>query len=135
MVHALFFLASRDDDPGLHLRLLAELAEQLDQPDFLIRWQNAETEQQLKALVLRKDHQLRVLLAADSPAKELIGKRVRELDLPAGVDLALIRRENQTLEAHPETLLQANDELLLIGEPAAIRKLAERWTEPDESGT
>lgn len=134
MVHALFFLASRDDDPGLHLRLLAELAEQLDQPDFLIRWQSAETEQQLKALVLRKDHQLRVTLAADSPANELIGKRVRELELPAGVDVALLRRENQTLEAHADTLLQEGDELLLIGDPAALRKLAERWTAPEESG-
>ncbi|RMG41591.1 MAG: amino acid permease [Planctomycetota bacterium] len=133
MVHALFFLASRDDDPGLHLRLLAELAEQLDQPDFLIRWQNAESEQQLKALVLRKDRQLRVALTPDSPANELIGRRVREIELPANVDVALIRRENQTIEPHPDTLLQEGDELLLIGDPAAIRKLAERWVAPAEA--
>lgn len=51
-VHAVFFLVSPEESPGQHLRILAKLASRVDEEDFLDRWRSAETEEELKEILL-----------------------------------------------------------------------------------
>ena len=54
-------------------------------------------------------------LMTELPAGELIGMTVGELTPPAGVDLEAVRRSGRVLRASEDLILEADDQLTLIG--------------------
>jgi NhaP-type Na+/H+ and K+/H+ antiporter len=62
-------------------------------------------------------HYHTVTLAADAPA---VGQAVRALDLPAGVLLVTIERDQQTLAPQGGTLLSAGDRITLFAPPQQL---------------
>lgn len=126
-VQALFYLLSPEDQPGQHLRLLGHLATHVDEPGFMESWLAAENEQQLKESLLREERCTSLRLEGDGPTAELVGHRLAEVSLASDALVALIRRGDRTLVPHGETRLEAGDRLTVIGEPEAIREVAERF--------
>jgi len=55
---------------------------------------------------------------------------VRELQLPAGVLVALIRRNGHGFVPHGSTVLEDGDHLTVIGEPRALREVESRREAP-----
>lgn len=51
-VHTIFCLVSPEEDPGQHLRILAEIAGRVDQPGFASQWTAARSERELRELLL-----------------------------------------------------------------------------------
>lgn len=51
-VHTIFCLVSPEKDPGQHLRILAEIAGRVDQPGFASRWIAAQSERELRTMLL-----------------------------------------------------------------------------------
>jgi len=51
LVHAFVFVVSPENDPKTHLRALARIAEQVDQPNFIDKWLTAESVGDLRELV------------------------------------------------------------------------------------
>ena len=121
-VRALFFLVSPEDAPGPHLRLLGHLARVVGEPDFLDDWMAADGETELKEALLRADRWVS-LRVGQQGTEHWAGREVRDLDLPAGVLIALIRRQGQDLIPHGTTVLQPEDRLTVIGEPAALAEI------------
>ena len=130
-VHAVFFLVSPEEDPGQHLRMLAELASRIDQDDFMERWLAARTEVELRELVLRDDRYISLRLVADSPTASLIDREIRDLSLPAACLVAAVRRDGSTHVPHGSTRLQAHDRLMIIGDREAIQHLYETYGTPE----
>ncbi|RMH18348.1 MAG: amino acid permease [Gemmatimonadetes bacterium] len=126
-VRAVFFLLSPEADPGLHLRLLAELARRIDHESFMHEWLGAEDEQRLKEVLLRDERLLSLDINPQGPTGEFAGRAVRDLDLPDGTLLALVRRGERVLVPRGDTRLEAGDRLTLIGEPPDIELLRERY--------
>lgn len=126
-VHAVFFLVSPEDDPGQHLRMLAQLASRIDQVDFVRRWLAARNEVQLREIFLRHERYLSVRLEAGAPAAELAGRRICDSGLPGECLVALVRRAGATIVPHGSTLLCEDDRLLILGPPEAIRGLYARY--------
>ncbi len=127
-VNAIFFLVSPDNDPGQHLRILAQIASHVDRK-FLNRWLDAENEQELKEILLRDDHFISLVLRENSKTAVFINHEVRDLALPEGCLITLIHREGNIIVPHGRTLLHADDRLTIIGYPDGIQELYEMYEE------
>ncbi|MGA7303841.1 MAG: amino acid permease [Rhodothermales bacterium] len=123
VVHALFFLISPDEDPGQHLRILAQIAERVDDEDFMESWLAATSDQDLREMMLRDDRFLTFVLDRNEKSRAYIGKSIGQLDIPEGALVALVRRGEDVIVARGNTVLHDGDFLTIIGEPHTIRAI------------
>lgn len=128
-VYALFFLVSPEGDAGLHLRILAQIAGHVDDEAFMEQWNAAEDEQELKEVLLRDERFLSLRLRNTPSMAPLLGRALREIDLPEGTLVALIRRRGRTLIPRGSTTLEAGDRLTILGDPGSIRMLYQRYVD------
>jgi len=126
-VYAFFFLVSPEENPGQHLRLLAQIAGQVDDEDFLKQWLRVKEEQDLREILLRHEHYLRLHLLPDEFTGNWIGKAVRDLHIPAGTLIAIIHRGKEIIIPRGSTILQEDDRLTIIGAPSGIKVLNEKY--------
>ena len=127
IAHALFFLASPEDHPHQHLRMLAQIAGRADEEAFLDEWRAAIDESDLKAILLRDQRFFSLHLALDTPSAALVGQALREVAWPEDCLVVLIRREGETIVPSGQTVLQGGDRLTVIGSLAGIRALRTRY--------
>lgn len=128
-IRAVFFLVSGEADPGQHLRILAQIARRVDDRGFMAEWLANEDEQDLKETLLRDDRFLSLLVRSGARSEVLIGKALRELQMPEGALVALIRRRGVSIVPRGHTVLMDNDRLTIIGEPAGVVQMAEQYGE------
>lgn len=126
-VYAMFFLVSPAADPARHLRILAELAGRVDRTGFMEEWVHATDEQMLKEVLIRDERFRPLVLERGDRSEELIGLALSEIRWPAGSLVALINRNGAVLIPRGTTVLQDGDRLTIIGDPAAILELEERY--------
>ena len=129
-IHALFFLVSPEENPRRHLRILAQIAERVDDPDFMEEWLGARNEQELKEILLRDEHFLSLRLRRGAEGGELIGRALSELNMPEGALVALIRRNGRIVVPRGSTVLESGDRLTIVGEADDIRRLAREHASP-----
>lgn len=122
-IYAFFFLVSPENNPGQHLRILAQIASHVDNENFLTNWKRARNEQELKELLLRDDRYIRLTVKTDAATGVLSGKAIRDLRLPEGCLIALIHRNERVLVPKGDTVLLDNDTLTIIGYPEGIKEL------------
>jgi len=122
-IRAVFFLVSGEGDAGQHLRILAQLAGRIEDDDFMDEWVNDDDEQDLKETLLRDDRFLSLRLRAGTRSESLIGKSLRDIHLPEGNLIALIRRYGETLVPRGGTVLREDDRLTVIGTPNGLREV------------
>ena len=127
VVHALFFLLSPEDPPGVHLRTLAAIASRVDETLFLDEWQAAGTEQDLKEVILHNDRTLALTVRRDGPTAALDGRALKDVRLPQGVLVALVHRDGRISVPGGATVLEVGDRLTVIGEPDGIRALSDEY--------
>lgn len=126
-INAFFFLVSPEDNPGQHLRILAQIASHVDDDKFIKRWLEAENEQDLKELLLRDDRYVRLVLRPNSKAEKLIGIAINQLELPEGCLITMIHRQGEIIVPKGDISLQKNDRLTIIGYPAGIQELYQKY--------
>ncbi len=124
---AIFFLFSPDNDPSMHLRLLAQIAEHVDTESFEKNWDAASNEQKLKEVLLHDDRFVSLVVGRDSRTSDLVGHRLRDLTLPDGVLVAMVRRGNHVYVPGGDTYLKAGDSLTFIGDTIGLEALHERF--------
>lgn len=122
-IRALFFLISAEENPGQHLRILAQLAGRVDDDDFMPAWLAAENDQELREALLRNENYLSLHVAPASKSETLIGKALKTLPFPRGCLVAIIRRGDATFVPGGNTILQGNDRLTIIGDPEGIEEI------------
>lgn len=126
--HALIFLLSPADVMTQHLRVLAELATQVEAPDFARRWRDAGDGHELKEVLLRHEWFITLDLDGNQAEQELSGRQIQEVDWPERSIVALVRRNGRTIFPHGNTQLQVGDRLTVIGPPDEIDALRSRLT-------
>ena len=129
-VQAVFFLMSPLDDPGQHLRLLAQIAGRVDEAGFMEAWLSASDHQELKEAILRDDRLLALTLEPATPSASLIGRALKDIPLPEGTLIALVRRGPDVVIPRGATVLERGDRLTIIGEPVGLGALEERFKSP-----
>ncbi len=131
-VHAVFFLVSSESNPGQHLRILAQIAGRVDEADFAEDWNAAQDEQELREALLRDERFLTIEILPQTPAIVLEGKALKELRMPAGSLIALIRRGHSVVIPQGSTVLQLYDRLTIIGEPEGLHALHDEYIAPPD---
>ncbi|HMB92839.1 MAG TPA: cation:proton antiporter [Rhodothermales bacterium] len=126
-VYALFFLVSPEENPGTHLRTLANLASRIDTDDFMERWLAAEDGQRLRETLLNPERYVAFTLEKDSRTAPLIGQQVADLDLPSGSMVALMQRNGEITKPGHSLKMQAGDRLTITGDAGEIGDLRERY--------
>lgn len=123
-VNALFFLAGREESPGRALRLAGELAAYLhaDAGQAMI---DASSESEVKEALLPELSIGQYPLMEELPTGLLIGRRVGDLSPPEGVELEAVRRDGAVLRTVDDLVLQADDQLTIIGPLDALPTLVE----------
>lgn len=128
VVTAIFFLISPKNNPGQHLRILAQIARRVDADTFPEDWTYADGEQGLKEALLMDEHFIYLVLSTDTKTKDLIGKSLREVHLPAGNLIPIIRRGESNIIPRGDTILEDGDRMTVIGEPDVLKKLKQQYT-------
>lgn len=124
-LHALFFLVSPEKNATQHLRILAHIAEMIDQDDFLNKWIGAKDDGELRKLLLRDERFVTVRVTSENRSKKLIDKKVSKIDLPGESLLAVIKRGGGVVIPRGRTVIKEHDELFIIGGVDDINELKE----------
>ena len=133
-VYAFFFLVSPKDDEGEHLRTLATLANRVDEKQFLVEWRAASNEQEVKESLLHHERYLTLHLLSGTNTEEFVDRAVSDLNLPAGVLVALIRRDDQIMVPNGRSTLEEGDRVTIIGNPAGIERIYELYRTGEQEG-
>jgi amino acid transporter/mannitol/fructose-specific phosphotransferase system IIA component (Ntr-type) len=124
-IHAIFFLVSPENNPAQHLRILARIAERVDETSFPVEWERARNELELREALMHDDRFLKLQIGASEPSGVLIGKLLRDAGIPRGCLVAMLLRDGQSFVPEGSTVLQDHDELTIIGEDEGLDLLRE----------
>jgi APA family basic amino acid/polyamine antiporter len=124
-IRAVFFLVSPEEEPGQHLRLLGHLATHVDDPAFPELWMAAKDPLELRETLVREERSLTVWVRSGHPSGEWVGREIRDIDMGPDTLVALVRRGGSGHVPNGDTVIEADDRLLIIGTPDSIGKLAE----------
>ena len=127
VVYALFFLVSPDHNPTQHLRILARIAERIDEESFFKEWHQADSKQSLRQSLLHDDHFLILNISAKSPTDSLVGQALKDLSIPKGCLVAMLTRADQSFVPDGGVVLKEGDRLLIIGEKKGLASLEETY--------
>jgi len=116
-VKALFFLISPEDNPTQHLRILAQIAGVVDNEDFMRYWEDASDEQEIKEVLIHDERYISIYIDSKSV---LVGKQIKNINLPDKCLIALIKRENEIVVPSGDTTFMDGDRVTVIGEPTSI---------------
>ncbi len=125
-IYAIFYLVSNEKQPAAHLRILAHLAERIEDDGFLESWRAATDELNLKELLLVHRHFLGLTLVPESPAAVLIGRSLSEIDID-GCLVASVLRNGRTVVPHGSTVLREMDRIGILGQAVDIDHLRSRF--------
>ena len=126
-IHALFYLISPNDNPGQHLRILAQIASKIDDENFLGEWLEASDEQELKEILLRDERFLSLRIRRNTSSSVLIGCSLKDIRMPEGCLVALILRRGKTIVPRGLTVLLEGDRLTIIGDLQGIEELNKKY--------
>lgn len=126
-VHALFFVVSPLEQTGQHLRLLAELAHQVEQPGFIDDWLAADDWHELKEILLHTEQLLTLWLREEHPTGALIDRALRDVDWPPHVLVVLVHRDGEELIPDGPMVLRKDDQIVIIGEEEGIETLYQQY--------
>ena len=88
----------------------------------------------VKESLLHHERYLTLHLLTGTNTEEFIGRTIADLNLPAGVLVALVRREGQTTVPSRTTHLEEGDRVTIIGNPAGIDRLYELYRKGEREG-
>ncbi len=127
-INAFFFLVSPNENPGQHLRILAQIAGSVDDENFIKDWMDATNDQELKEILLRDERFLSLIIQRNTPSSSLIGHHLRDIRMPEGCLVALIRRKGETIVPRGLTELMERDRLTIIGDAQGIEQLIKEYS-------
>ncbi len=122
-VEALFFLVSPENNPTQHLRILARIAERVDEESFAVEWANARDENDLRECLLHDEHFMTLHVHAQSPTEEMLDKTLSAVDLPKGCLVAMLYRAGISFVPDGSTVLAEGDRLTIIGQEEGLAEL------------
>lgn len=126
-IHIFFFLVSPEKSARQQLRLLSRLADSVDRLHFVKDMLQKKDEIEVKEFLLHYERFYSLELLANTTSAELIGKKLKDISMPADVLIALINRNEQIYTPRGNTVLLEGDRLTIIGEPDSINELFKRY--------
>ncbi len=126
-VHAIFFLMSDEDNPGQHLRILAQIAGRVDDAHFREEWLGAVDETDLREVMLQDERFLSLPIRKSKPSGAWCDRALRDIRMPKGALVALVSREGSVHVPDGSTVLREGDRLTILGEPKILQTLRKEY--------
>lgn len=126
-IYAVIFLASPEDDAAQHLRILAQVAQHVDNESFMPQWLSTEDTNHLRNVLLHEERFMSLLVEKRARSAELIDRSLREFDLPNGCLVAMVDRDGDMIIPHGNTVLREGDRLTIVGVPASITEMRNQY--------
>ena len=126
-IYAVIFLASPEDDAAQHLRILAQVAQHVDNESFMPQWLATEDANHLRNVLLHEERFMSLLVEKRARSAELIDRSLREFDLPNGCLVAMVDRDGDMIIPHGNTVLREGDRLTIVGVPASITEMRNQY--------
>ncbi|MDR9387690.1 MAG: amino acid permease [Balneolaceae bacterium] len=126
-LHAIIFLVSSTNNATQHLRILAHLAEVIDNTTFLGHWDKADDETDLREILLRDERFVNLIIGETEASNAVIGKKLRDIRFPGQSLVAVIRRQGIVTIPHGDTELMKGDEVSIIGELSDIEAIRKQY--------
>ncbi len=120
---ALIFLVTPTDRPLLHMRIIGHLAELIEAEEFLGRWEKAQSEKEIKNVLLTDERFITIRLQEHTRTEEWINKQIMQLNLPGECLVTIIEREGEIIIPKGKTQLESGDVLSILGYPKDIEQL------------
>jgi amino acid transporter/mannitol/fructose-specific phosphotransferase system IIA component (Ntr-type) len=127
-IRALFFLVSPEQDPAQHLRILARIAERVEEESFSRDWILACNEHLLRQSLLQDDHFLSLVLNSSDATGELIGIPINAAQIPKGCLVAMLHRDGHSFVPNGSTVLRPYDQITVIGSQDGFANLKQRFS-------
>jgi mannitol/fructose-specific phosphotransferase system IIA component (Ntr-type) len=122
-VQAIFFLVSPENNPTRHLRILARIAERVDEESFFVAWEDARDDHDLRECLLHDNRFLTLHVYAHLPTGGMVNEPLRAVGIPKGCLVATLSRHGQSIVPNGSTVLEEGDRLTIIGEEMGLAEL------------
>lgn len=119
----LVFLITPDEAPGLDMRIVGHLAEIVDSAHFGERWDRANTDRELREILIRDEHFTHQTVRRGAYFGQYIGQTIQDVCLPGDCLIAIVYRYGDLIIPHGQTVLEPGDELSIIGSPEHIQAI------------
>jgi mannitol/fructose-specific phosphotransferase system IIA component (Ntr-type) len=127
-VHAIFFLVSDEDDPARHLRILAQIAERVDDDMFMQRWLAMPNAESVRDLLIQSHNHLNLTVQQNQRTGIMIGAAIRSLDFPPGILVAVVHRRGEMIIPSGGTVLESGDRITMIGSPEVLEQVRTEYS-------
>ncbi len=105
-----------------------KIAGRVDDEDFIKDWLDATNDQELKEILLRDERFFSLTIRSNTASSALIGHSLRDIRMPEGCLVALIRRKGETIVPRGLTVLMEGDRLTIIGDAQGIGQLINEYS-------
>lgn len=121
------FLVNSEDNPKQQLRMLSRLLDILEREHIVKELLNMDSHREIKEYLLQNERFMSLKLLKGTPQGAMIGRQLKEVQLPKDVLVALIERNNKTFTPNGSTTLMTDDILTILGEIKSISKLYKEY--------
>ncbi|MFP4025160.1 MAG: amino acid permease [Thiohalospira sp.] len=121
-IHVFFFIITPKQNNKLLLRILSRLMDITERENFLPTLLSLKTAREVKEYLLHNDRYVSLRLDKNNNLhQDFINQKIKNINFPKGILIALIDRNNETLTPDGETILKSNDVLTIIGKPDKLK--------------
>ncbi len=117
------FLVNSEDNPKQQLRMLSRLLEIFERENIAETLSNMDSHREIKEYLLQNEHFVSIKLLKGTPQGAMIGRQLKDIQLPRDVLVALIERDCKTFTPNGSTILMTDDILTILGEVKSISKI------------
>ncbi len=121
------FLVNSAEKPKQQLRMLSRLLDILERGDIVKALLNMDSHREIKEYLLQNERFVSIKLLKGTPQETMVGRQLKDIQLPKDVLVALIERDNKTFAPNGSTTLMNNDILTIFGETKSISKLYKEY--------
>jgi amino acid transporter/mannitol/fructose-specific phosphotransferase system IIA component (Ntr-type) len=127
-IHVFFFIVAPSEDNKLLLRILSRLLDITDREHFKEEITSKQTPREVKEYLLHSERYINLRLSPYSQAcLHFIGKKIKDIDLPKGLLIAIMERNGESITPGGETMLMEHDLLTIIGHPDKLKEFKKRY--------
>ncbi|MDX1477736.1 MAG: TrkA C-terminal domain-containing protein, partial [Saprospiraceae bacterium] len=126
-IKVLYFLVNDESKPAQQLRMLTNIMNISERDHFIKDIFPVESEDDIIEYMLHDQRYISFAIAKDEPSHVLIDKKISEANLPRDVLVVFVERQNVSFVPKGNTVLQEHDILTIVGEPASINELSDRF--------
>ncbi|MFP4042874.1 MAG: amino acid permease [Bacteroidales bacterium] len=129
-IHVFFFIVAPVENSKLLLRILSRLMDITERENFLDELLAKKSTREVKEYLLHDERYVSIVLDENNPAhKNFLNRKIKEIDVPKGILVAIIERGEETITPDGNTTLLHNDVVTIIGKPDRLKLFTAKMKE------